>query len=63
MNEIEELYDFILSNDFDDSILDKFIDLVKENTKEKISDKVITYLETTDKFSVDELLKVIKTCI
>lgn len=63
MNEIEELYDFILSNDFDDSILDKLIDLVKENTKEKISDKVITYLETTNKFSVDELLKVIKTCI
>ena len=63
MNEIEELYDFILSNDFDDSILDKLIDLVKENTKEKISDNVITYLETTNKFSVDELLKVIKTCI
>lgn len=63
MNEIEELYDFILSNDFDNSILDKLIDLVKENTKEKISDKVITYLETTNKFSVDELLKVIKTCI
>ena len=63
MNEIEELYDFILTNDFDDSILNKLIDLVKENTKEKISDKVITYLEMTNKFSVDELLKVIKTCI
>lgn len=45
MNEIEELYEQILSEDFDYSTLDKLIALVEENAKEKIINRVCEWLE------------------